>query len=106
MSLGLWRNPSPEYHAAGALPQQLVARVFQPLHVVRDTRGSRVVAASSSGSVDNHIRKRLVAAGLFTFVEVEVPETKKKKKLKKAARSQHGIRKTTAHELARGCICL
>lgn len=55
---------------------------------------------TSSGSLDNRIRKWVIAAGLFMLVEEEDPKTKKKKKVKKATRSQHGIRKATAHELA------
>ena len=55
---------------------------------------------ASSGSLDNRIRKWVLAAGLFKLVEEEDPETKEKKKVKKASRSQHGIRKATAQELA------
>jgi len=52
---------------------------------------------ASSGSLDNRIRKWVIAADLFDLVEEEDP---KKKNAKKASRSQHGIRKATANELA------
>ena len=55
---------------------------------------------ASSGSLDNRIRKWVIAAGLCKLVEEVDPKTKKKRKVKKATRSQHGIRKATAHELA------
>ncbi len=55
---------------------------------------------ASSGSLDNRIRKWVIAAGLFKLVEEEDPKTKKKKKVKNPTRSQYGIRKATAHDLA------
>ena len=50
---------------------------------------------ASSGSLDNRVRKWVVAAGLTKKVITESGEEEDK-----AARSQHGIRKRTAHELA------
>jgi len=55
---------------------------------------------TSSGSLDDRIRKWVIAAGLCTLVEEVDPKTKKRQEVKKEARSQHGIRKATAHELA------
>jgi len=55
---------------------------------------------ASAGSLDNRIRKWVIAAGLFKEVEEQNLKTKKKETVKKAIRSQHGIRKATALELA------
>lgn len=50
---------------------------------------------ASSGSLDNRIRKWIIEAGLYTM---EINE--KGKEVKKATRSQHGIRKACAEEIA------
>jgi integrase len=50
---------------------------------------------ASSGSLDNRVRKWIVAAGLTKKVKNKDGEV-----VDKATRSQHGIRKRTAHELA------
>lgn len=50
---------------------------------------------ASSGSLDNSVRTWIVAAGLTKTIETKAGETEIK-----AARSQHGVRKRVAHELA------
>lgn len=55
---------------------------------------------ATSGSLDNRIRKWIIEAGLFVHMEVLDPKTQKMVKEKKATRSQHGIRKLVAHEIA------
>lgn len=55
---------------------------------------------ASSGGLDNRIRDWVIEAGLYKIVDVENPETKVISKEKKAARSQHGIRKMVALEIA------
>jgi len=55
---------------------------------------------ASSGSLDNRIRDWVIEAGLCATVEVKDPKTKKKSKVTKATRSQHGIRKMVALEIA------
>jgi len=56
---------------------------------------SRRQPFASSGSLDNSLRDWIVAAGLVKTVINEKGEPEEK-----AARSQHGLRKRTAHELA------
>ena len=54
----------------------------------------------SPKSLSNRIAKWVVQAGLCKEVEVEDPKTKMKETVRKPTRSQHGVRKYTAHELA------
>ncbi len=54
----------------------------------------------SKNSLSNRIAKWAVQAGLTREVEVEDKKTGEKVIEKRATRSQHGIRKATAHELA------
>lgn len=51
---------------------------------------------SSSGSLDNRVRKGIIAAGLC----VEVKDQNGNAEMK-PTRSQHGLRKATAHEMAK-----
>jgi integrase len=50
---------------------------------------------ASSGSLDNRVRKWIIQAGLYDLIENELGEVSKK-----ANRSQHGIRKAKAQEIA------
>ncbi|MBT3139788.1 site-specific integrase [Phaeobacter gallaeciensis] len=50
---------------------------------------------ASSGSLDNRVRKWIIEAGLYT-----IGKNKKGEEVKKATRSQHGIRKACAEEIA------
>lgn len=54
----------------------------------------------SKNSLSNRIAKWVEQAGLTRDVEVEDKKTGEKVIEKRAARSQHGVRKATAHELA------
>lgn len=55
---------------------------------------------ASSGGLDNRIRDWVIEAGLNRIVEVRNKKTKETEKKKKATRSQHGIRKMVALEIA------
>ncbi len=55
---------------------------------------------ASSGSLDNQVRSWIIQAGLCKVVEEKNPKTMKMEKVKKATRSQHGLRKAVALELA------
>lgn len=55
---------------------------------------------ASSASLDNRVRKWIIQAGLFVHKDVLDPKTQKMVKEKKATRSQHGVRKLVAHEIA------
>jgi hypothetical protein len=55
---------------------------------------------ASSGGLDNRVRGWIIEAGLFKLVAVQDNTTKEQKLEKKATRSQHGLRKLVAHEIA------